>query len=200
MWISLNEYATQRSITVDAVRKQLRTYKDCKELKGHWKKEGKTYIDDVAIIFLQEHSYNKNLSNRTAEAEQREKEKTIEYINLAEKQNELEKAFFSLNERYEQLQEELRRKEEALHKSELEKAEKDNELNLIKLDQEHKNKEFADLKANYEEKENIIQQKNTEISAKSAEISTLNQQMEDLQAELEKEKNKTLFQRIFKRK
>lgn len=49
--ISLKDYAREKGVSYEAIRKQVARYKD--ELEGHIIKEGRTqYLDDAAVEFL----------------------------------------------------------------------------------------------------------------------------------------------------
>lgn len=52
--LSIKDYAADKGISCEAVRKQLRKYTT--ELEGHVHKEGRTqYLDEIAVEFLDEH-------------------------------------------------------------------------------------------------------------------------------------------------
>ena len=59
--ITLRDYANQKGISYEAVRRQLKRYSS--ELEGHITKQGRTrFLDDEAVAFLEEHRQDNAVS------------------------------------------------------------------------------------------------------------------------------------------
>lgn len=89
---SIKEYAKEKQVSYEAVRKQISRYKD--ELKGHIQKVGRTqYLDEEAEQFLNEKRNSSPVvliqASKDEELEALRKEKEMLLLKVAELQDQL---------------------------------------------------------------------------------------------------------------
>lgn len=89
---SIKEYAKEKQVSYEAVRKQINRYKD--ELKGHIQKVGRTqYLDEEAEAFLNEKRSTSPVvlvqASKDEELEELRKEKEMLLLKVAELQDQL---------------------------------------------------------------------------------------------------------------
>lgn len=206
MWLSINELAKERAVTPESIRKKIRPLKDT-DLKGHWKKEGaNTYLDDYAVDYINEHSYHKDLYERTATAEDKTNEYKNDNLNLQDNFNALSIKHLELQNTLTNLYQELHNKESECNKLKEESLVKDYEIKILNYEKDAVEKEKDRLNADidnqkiqYNELKASYEHTNNENKAKTDEISRLNDELEQLKAELDKERNKGIFARLFKK-
>ena len=99
--ITLRDYANQKSISYEAVRRQIKRYSS--ELEGHITKQGRTrFLDDEAVSFLEEHRQDNAVSvqNNIASLAKLEEENKM----LLQKIAALQEMIISRDETIKQLQ------------------------------------------------------------------------------------------------
>ena len=89
---SIKEYAKEKQVSYEAVRKQISRYKN--ELKGHIQKVGRTqYLDEEAEAFLNEKRSTSPIilvqTSKDEELEELRKEKEMLLLKIAELQDQL---------------------------------------------------------------------------------------------------------------
>lgn len=90
--ISIKDYAGQKNVSYEAIRKQIKRYKG--ELEGHIFKDGRTQLlDEVAVDFLDEKRQTNPVviyeTNREEELEQLKEENKTLLLKIANLQEEL---------------------------------------------------------------------------------------------------------------
>ena len=171
--ITVKEYADRRNKSVQAVYKQLRREKNKRRLEGHLIKQNRmTYLDEEAIKILDE-GQNVSIILVDQETKNEEKDELSEYkdrvANLIETNNQLRDQQDFLKNKIINLQDELKVKTEQMTSLLLENNEK-----TFLLEQKKDHAEQLDR----EKKEQL-------------------NEIEKLKNELEKEKNKGFFARLF---
>lgn len=171
--ITVKEYADSRNKSVQAVYKQLRREKNKRRLEGHLIKQNRmTYLDEEAIKILDE-GQNVSIILVDQETKNEEKDELSEYkdrvANLIETNNQLRDQQDFLKNKIINLQDELKVKTEQMTSLLLENNEK-----TFLLEQKKDHAEQLDR----EKKEQL-------------------NEIEKLKNELEKEKNKGFFARLF---
>lgn len=171
--ITVKEYADSRNKSVQAVYKQLRREKNKRRLEGHLIKQNRmTYLDEEAIKILDE-GQNVSIILVDQETKNEEKDELSEYkdrvANLIETNNQLRDQQDLLKNKIINLQDELKVKTEQMTSLLLENNEK-----TFLLEQK---KDYA---------EQLDREKKEQLN-----------EIEKLKNELEKEKNKGFFARLF---
>lgn len=183
MLISIKDYASSKGVSYEAVRKQIGRYSA--DLEGHISRTGKTQmLDEYAVQFLDSKRNNNAVAqyNIQRNSELEEAQATIESLTA-----QLEVAKKKVLDQAEEI------KEATQHQLRLE-AEKSS----IK-DEELKKRE--ELIERYSKKEEAhyekLASKDEEIAILKAQLQTANDTVKAKEAELEKQRKRTLWQRIF---
>lgn len=171
--ITIKEYAQKQNVSYEAIRKQLKRY--ASELEGHIIRQGRQQLlDDHAIEFLN----TKRMENPIIVVNQ----ENSEYIR--ELENKVAGLQAILAQRNEDLQEARNLADTRL-------------LEASKVKYLEKDVERLEMALN--RSENDIKQKDDELHLKNKEIDSKDLKIKELEKVVNKIKNKTLLQRIFKR-
>lgn len=178
--ISIKDYASDSGVSYEAVRKQIKRYRE--ELDGHVRTEGRVqYLDDVAVAFLNEH---------------RSKNPLVVGDSITEREKEQYKAdaeyYRGLYET--ELAERARLSEEnsKLHQAQALLAVADQQRHLIEASRD-------EYKIDAERKGEELDKANKKIMEMSIDAGIKESELERLRAENERLRSRTLFDFIFKR-
>lgn len=183
MMISIKDYASSKGVSYEAVRKQIGRYSA--DLAGHISKTGKTQmLDEYAVQFLDSKRNNNAVAqyNIQRNSELEEAQATIEELTA-----QLEVAKKKVLDQAEEI------KEATQHQLRLE-AEKSS----IKDEELKKREELIERYAQKEEAHyEKLASKDEEIAVLKAQLQTANDTVKAREEELEKQRKRTLWQRIF---
>jgi len=183
MMVSIKDYAHAKGVTYEAVRKQIGRYST--ELEGHISKTGKTQmLDEYAVEFLDSKRNNNAVAvfnvQRNAEIDDLKAQ-------VAEMEAQIEAAKAKVLEQAEELK-------KSAEKQLLLEADKTS----IREEELKKREELIDKytkkeEAHYEK----LASKDEEIAILKAQLQTANDTVKAREEELEKQRKRTLWQRIF---
>lgn len=196
--ITVKDYAAKKGVTERAVYKQLKSKRNAERLEGHIQIiEGKQWLDDTAVEILDESRSSSPVifvqENKDQKIE--ELENTIKQMLVRE--NELQREISNMNK---ELAEAYKWKaENAVALAEANKNQLLLEEKNVQLQQKQKEVKtlegfLRDANSNIE---HLQEEKRAALKATEDKLHLAEQRADQLQQQLDVEKNKTFFQRLF---